>query len=201
MNDAIMSKVVVMFPKFFVLFASNSYNFCSMLNVSASFLAILASRAVSNAITSLLHMHLSLSCDSTRARYSQLKSRTKSTMLSVPEDFRLRPVEPGVASPGVAGVVELGVVVALVAGLLARTQEGINAAGGLRPNCFFKGATGRSESRTSVGFPKICLFPTKLSIVVYMVSVNSSGILLVLDNSLFSSLLMPHQFADPDPSM
>jgi hypothetical protein len=122
-------------------------------------------------------------------------------MLSVLVDLRLRPVEPGVSSPGVVCVVELGVVVALVVGLHAGGAEVANAAGGLRPKGLRAGAAGRSESTTSVGLPKICLLPTKPSISIYMLSVNSSGILLVLDNSLLSSLLMPHQLPDPEASM
>ena len=54
-----------------------------------------------------------------------MKSLTKSTMLSVFDDFRLRHVEPGVSLPEVVCVVELGVVVALVVGLHARAAGGV----------------------------------------------------------------------------
>ena len=81
-EDANISNALVMLPRFFVLSTSKSYNFWSMFTTSESFLAIFASLAVSNASISVLHARVLLSWISTRARYSKLKSFTKSAKLS-----------------------------------------------------------------------------------------------------------------------
>ena len=61
MDEANISNALVMFPKFLVLSTSKSYNLFSMLTASASLFAILASRAVSNAMTSVHHDRFSFS--------------------------------------------------------------------------------------------------------------------------------------------
>ena len=119
----------------------------------------------------------------------------------MPTDLRFRPVEPGMSSPGVTPTGGIGEVVELVAGLPVPTKEAGRGEGGERPNCLAGGDEMRSESTTSVARPKIWRFPTKFSISLYMDSLNSRGNFLVLHKSLFASLLIPHQFADPVPSM
>ena len=172
-----------------------------MLAACDSFCAILASLAVSNASTSVRHVRFSLSWASTRAKYSWLKSLTKSTKLSVPTAFRFRPVEPGVSSPGVAveGVSDAAVVLAI--GVCAPTTDGARDAGLEWPPCLGNGGEGRSESTTSDARPKMLRLPTKPSISSYMASLNSKDIFLVFDNIFFSSLLIPHQLVEPVPSM
>lgn len=116
-DDSNMRSALVMFPRFLVLSTSNSYNLLSMLMTSSSFFASLASLAR----MSLLQARLSLSCASTHARFSKLKSFTKSTKLSEPTAFLFRPVEPGVSSPGVPPVGDPDVVAALPTPLDTRT--------------------------------------------------------------------------------
>ena len=94
-----------------------------------SFLAILASLAVSKAITSVRHVRLSMSCASTRAKYSWLKSLTKSTRLSLPTALRLRPVDHGMSWPGVASVGDSEAAVVLASGLCTPAEEGSRGVG------------------------------------------------------------------------
>ena len=70
-----------------------------------------------------------------------------------------------------------------------------------RTNYLATTAGTRSESTTFVASPNICLFPTNTSISMYMDSLNSRDIFLVLDNYFFSYLLNSHQLAEPELSM
>jgi hypothetical protein len=115
--------------------------------------------------------------------------------------LRFLPVDPGVASPGVLAAGELGCVPEVAAGLPPLAEGGTRAADGERPKLLGAGCETLSESTTSDARPKIYLLPTNPFISMYMFSLNSNGILLDFDKSFFSSLLMPHQLAEPVPSM
>lgn len=102
------------------------------------------------------------------------------------------------------GVVELGdsdAAVALPTGLPTPTNKVSRDAGGERLHGRATGGAGLSESKTSVDLPNIYRLPTKPSISMYIASLNSKDIFLVFDNSFFSSLVIPHQFAEPLASM
>ena len=172
-----------------------------MFAANDSFFAFQAYFAVSNANTSDLHVLFSMSCAWMRETYSWLKSLTKSTRFSVPMDFRLRPVDPGMSWPGVVAVGKSDATVVLAFGLPTPTQEGSRDGGVKRWNCLGTGGGTLSVSTTSAARPKICLLTTKPSIFLYIASLNSNDIFLVLDNSVSSSLLIPHQLAEPDDSM
>ena len=91
-------------------------------------------------------------------------------------------------------------VVALPMGLHAPTT-GRARIGGERTNCLGTDEVTRSESTTSVTRLKIYLLSMNPSISMYMDSLKSNDIFLVLDNIFFSSLLIPDQLAEPEPSM
>ena len=116
-------------------------------------------------------------------------------------DFRLRPVDPGMSCPGVVAVGESDAAVVLAFGLPPPTHEGSRDGGVDRWNCLGTGGATLSVSTTSAARPKIYRLPTNPSISLYIASLNSNDIFLVLDNSFFSSLLIPHQLAEPDASM
>ena len=86
---------------------------------------------------------------------------------------------------------DLGVISALVAWLPTLTQEGARGVGGReRPKCLATDRVNLLESTTSVAQPKNYLFPTNPSISVYIDSLNSNDIFLVL--AIFFLLLSIH---------
>ena len=114
-------------------------------------------------------------------------------------DFHLRPVEPGVSSPGVAVDGVSDAPEALPMGLSNPIADAPRAAGVKHPECRGADVANLSESTTSVARTNICLFPTKPSISIYMALLNSKDIFWSSTNVFSPPYSCPTSWPSPFP--
>ena len=201
MDDVNIIKAVVMLPKFLVLSTFNSYNFLSMFMTSDSFCAIIC-------------LPRSVKCKHFTPPSPFVLVLTLYTCKILVIKI-LHKIDQIVRVQGIPLAARWSGCVVSWCCASRRLRCGRGAGNGFptptvgrtpgigeeRTNCLVSDGATRSDLTTFVARPKICFFPMNPSISMYMDSLNSNDIFLVLNNNLFSSLLILHQLAEPEPSM